>query len=126
MRHAIAGAWQGSNCSNLRCKAELGRHPGMSEFGRLGHGPMSDLSPLSGEERKLDFGAVRSVDDPTRTLPFRDPGHAQALGNALALGEVGWVIALWVEAVSTNREGRIERKSSFGGGPRLFTRAEQR
>ena len=25
---------------------------------------MSDLSPLSGEERKLDFGAVRSVDDP--------------------------------------------------------------
>ena len=23
---------------------------------------MSDLSPLSGEERKLDFGAVRSVD----------------------------------------------------------------
>ena len=26
--------------------------------------PMSDLSPLSGEERKLDFGTVRSVDDP--------------------------------------------------------------
>jgi hypothetical protein len=24
---------------------------------------MSDLSPLSGEERKLDFGAVRSVDE---------------------------------------------------------------
>ena len=24
---------------------------------------MSDLSPLSGEEQKLDFGAVRSVDD---------------------------------------------------------------
>jgi hypothetical protein len=29
---------------------------------------MSDLSPLSGEERKSNFGAVRSVDDPTRTL----------------------------------------------------------
>ena len=29
---------------------------------------MSDLIPLSGEERKLDFGAVRSVDDPPRTL----------------------------------------------------------
>jgi hypothetical protein len=26
---------------------------------------MSDLSPLSGEERKSNFGAVRSVDDPT-------------------------------------------------------------
>ena len=28
---------------------------------------MSDLSPLSGEERKSNFGAVRSVDDPNRT-----------------------------------------------------------
>ena len=30
---------------------------------RNGHGPMSDLSPLSGEERKSNFGAVRSVDE---------------------------------------------------------------
>ena len=37
----------------------------------FGHGAMSDLSPLSGEERKLDFGAVRSVDDPQRTLAAR-------------------------------------------------------
>jgi len=29
---------------------------------------MSALSPLSGVERKLDFGAVRSVFDPTATL----------------------------------------------------------
>jgi hypothetical protein len=29
---------------------------------------MSDLSPLSGEERKLDFGAVRSVDGPLTDL----------------------------------------------------------
>jgi hypothetical protein len=29
---------------------------------------MSDLSPLSGVERKLDFGAVRSVFDPKETL----------------------------------------------------------
>jgi hypothetical protein len=34
---------------------------------RNGHGPMSDLSPLSGEERKSNFGAVRSVDDPNAT-----------------------------------------------------------
>jgi len=34
---------------------------------RNGHGPMSDLSPLSGEERKSNFGAVRSVEDPERT-----------------------------------------------------------
>jgi len=30
---------------------------------RPGHGPMPNSSPLSGEERKLDFGAVRSVED---------------------------------------------------------------
>ena len=29
-----------------------------------GHGRMSDLSPLSGEQRKSNFGAARSVDDP--------------------------------------------------------------
>jgi hypothetical protein len=27
------------------------------------------LSPLSGEERKSNFGAARSVDDPERTSP---------------------------------------------------------
>src|SRR5882724_9791082 len=32
-----------------------------------GHGPMSDLSPLSGVKRKSNFGTVRSVDDPERT-----------------------------------------------------------
>jgi hypothetical protein len=29
---------------------------------------MSDLSPLSGEEQKSNFGAARSVDDPEQTL----------------------------------------------------------
>jgi hypothetical protein len=29
---------------------------------------MSDLSPLSGVKRKLDFGAVRAAFDPERTL----------------------------------------------------------
>ena len=33
-----------------------------------GHGAMSELSPLSGEERKSNFEVVRSVDDPTETL----------------------------------------------------------
>jgi hypothetical protein len=31
---------------------------------RTGHSAMADLSPLWGEERQSDFGAVRSVDDP--------------------------------------------------------------
>ena len=30
----------------------------------FGHGAMSDVSPFSGEERKLDFGTVRSEFDP--------------------------------------------------------------
>jgi hypothetical protein len=29
---------------------------------------MSDLSPVSGSKRKLDFGAARAAYDPTRTL----------------------------------------------------------
>jgi len=29
---------------------------------------MSDVSPLSGEERKSNFGAAKSVEDPDRTL----------------------------------------------------------
>ena len=33
---------------------------------------MSDLSPLSGEERKSNFGAVRSVDDPRADFEARD------------------------------------------------------
>ena len=34
---------------------------------------MADLSPLLGEERKSDFGAVRSVDDPGRVETFFIP-----------------------------------------------------
>jgi hypothetical protein len=33
----------------------------------FGHGGMSDLSPLSGVKRKLDFAAVRAAFDPERT-----------------------------------------------------------
>ena len=45
---------------------------------------MSDLSPLSGVERKLDFGAVRSVDDPQRSATvckdYRHSGNARPSG----------------------------------------------
>jgi hypothetical protein len=37
---------------------------GLPILAHLGHAVMSDLSPLSGEERKLDFGAARSAFDP--------------------------------------------------------------
>src|SRR5258708_40205093 len=44
----------------------------------FGHGAMSDLSPLSGVKRKLDFGAVRAAFDPTRTS-----AHSVEAGNLL-------------------------------------------
>jgi hypothetical protein len=54
---------------------------------------MSVLSPLSGVKRKSDFGAVRSVDDPTRDIgafrgwgdPARLPRYLYASPRYLAL-----------------------------------------
>jgi hypothetical protein len=40
----------------LRCMSPL--------LARNGHGAMSELSPLSGVKRKLDFGVVRAAFDP--------------------------------------------------------------
>ena len=57
--------------SNPNCAAQDGATAPMAEvrfWPRTGPGPMSDLSPLSGEERKSNFGAVRSVDDPNRSF----------------------------------------------------------
>src|SRR6266404_1655603 len=42
-----------------------------------GHGRMSDLSPLSGEQRKSNFGAARSVDDPEETSPGRGTSRGE-------------------------------------------------
>jgi hypothetical protein len=41
------------------------------EMALSGHGLMSDLSLLSGEERKSHFSAVTSVDDPKATSAGR-------------------------------------------------------
>jgi hypothetical protein len=46
------------------------------EVARTGHSEMADLGPLLGEERKSDFGAVRSVDDPKGDM---GPGTARAV-----------------------------------------------
>jgi hypothetical protein len=53
---------------------------------RTGHGAMADLSPLSGEERKSDFGAVRSVDDPEQTLGLSSATNRA--GDALGQCEI--------------------------------------
>jgi hypothetical protein len=43
-------------------------NPRLPLLARNGHRGMSDLSPLSGVERKSDLGAVRSAFDPTATF----------------------------------------------------------
>ena len=53
----------------------------------FGHGAMSDLSPLLGVKRKLDFGAVRAAFDPQRTLdvwPHLRFGRPWALSRTAA------------------------------------------
>src|SRR6266403_5536375 len=63
------------NGSVRLCEAQLwGSHVRLPLMARNGHGPMSDLSPLSGVKRKSNFGAVRSVDDPDVGLASRDYG----------------------------------------------------
>src|SRR5258705_5757998 len=59
----------------LRCVASHSVLPRerFSPMALFGHGAMSGLSPLSGEERKSNFGAVRSVDDPGRVETFFVP-----------------------------------------------------
>jgi hypothetical protein len=77
---------------------------------RLGHDPMSDLSPLSGEERKANLGAVRSVDDPSPTSP-----RPQALTEPLLPNKVSWIVARFGGA-----EGRRPpAKAAFNPARRL-------
>src|SRR5947207_14545524 len=47
----------------------------------FGLGAMSDLSPLSGVKRKLDFGAVRAAFDPGCVKTFFLPQKQPATGD---------------------------------------------
>ena len=58
------------------------------------HGPMSDLSPLYAQKRKLDFGAVRSVSDPKPTLSTNlelalSPHHRFLSGSGSLIDPIG-------------------------------------
>jgi hypothetical protein len=70
-----------------------------------GHGPMSDLSPLSGVKRKSNFGAVRSVDDPKRTL-----GAVRGLGDPYP-ALVG--SSLWIATPKGFKFTASQRKNDF-------------
>jgi hypothetical protein len=56
------------------------------EVALFGHDPMSDLSPLSGVKRKLDFGAVRAAFDPKETFKF---GYETITGAIVFLEKPG-------------------------------------
>src|ERR1700752_5092862 len=53
--------------AKIRSSFMLIRHLAGLLLALFGHGAMSDLSPLSGVKRKLDFGTVRYANDPSRT-----------------------------------------------------------
>src|SRR5258708_6629178 len=81
-----------------------------------GHGAMSQLSPLSGVERKLDFGAVRSAFDPTETSSLiasgRPSTRRRPMHSASCSGEPS---ALWTDyavsqrSVCAYRQGELKR-----------------
>src|SRR6266404_6476035 len=54
----------------------------------FGHGAMSDLSPLSGVKRKLDFGAVRAAFDPgcVKTCTSQECAELFSLSSSLSGG----------------------------------------
>src|SRR6476469_5381660 len=58
------------------------------EVARNRHAVMPDLSPLSGEQRKLDFGAARSVDDPgcVKTCTSQECAELFSLSSSLSSG----------------------------------------
>src|SRR5438874_3651641 len=86
--------------------------PGLALFG---HGAMSDLSPLSGEERKSNFGAVRSVFDP-RLCENSDVGLARRKFVSITLNKKRTALAVTVER-------RKERKQfcAFSARARFHT-----
>src|SRR5450759_1663984 len=79
-----------------------------------GHGAMSDLSPLSGVKRKLDFGAVRSAFDPGCVKTCLSQECAELFSQFPSLdrtGKCNWF------SHRQNREGISTRKLNV----RVFT-----
>jgi hypothetical protein len=77
---------------------------------------MSDLSPLSGEERKLDFGAVRSVDDPNPTCGISERIWlllfvARAASGRMTLNLVNSPLPAWRGARLAQELGIIRTRS---------------
>ena len=64
--------------------------------------------------------------DPSPTSPLWHPGHAHALIDALAPGEVSRIVARYVGAEAADGESRIERKPRLDRGPRLVKPTEMR
>jgi len=78
----------------------------MSEFVKVfGHGAMSDLSPLSGVKRKLDFGAVRAAFDPTRTFDRLDLYRIIAYARVESIG-----------GMTGNAAARVHNACRWSGG----------
>src|SRR6266446_1750605 len=81
----------------------------------FGHGAMSDLSPLSGVKRKLDFGAVRAAFDLgcVKTCTSQECAELFSLSSSLSNGRKHF----WFSNLR-NREGVSTRSLNVG----VFTR----
>src|SRR5882672_5768940 len=80
---------------------------------------------VRGQSGKHMLVLSSSQSDPSPTSPLRQPGHAHALNNALAPGEVSRIVARCADAEASDVEAWIERKSRLRDRPRLTQRAEQ-
>ena len=58
--------------------------------------------------------------------PFRHPGHAHALNDAVASREIHGMVAWGVSAIAANTETRIERKARLRGSPCLIQFTDER
>src|SRR6267378_1849750 len=86
---------------------------------RTGHAAISGLSPLSVEERKSNFGAVRSVDDPgcVKTCRSQECAELFSLSSSLSSGRKHF----WFSNLR-NRDGISTRRLNVG----VFTRPRPR
>ena len=64
--------------------------------------------------------------DPSRTSAIGHPGQPHALIDALTLGEVTRIVAVWVSAEATNGEIWLERQSGLRYSARLIQLPDNR
>jgi hypothetical protein len=112
----------------LSCKKDDGRRGPERDEGRFlarnCHAATSAIRSRSGQGGHDADSSIWSRDVPSQPLLLGYPGQAHTMINALAFGEVGWVITENAVLVAADGKGWIKRKSRLGRGTRLIERAQ--